>query len=107
MKILLRSLCFTNSVTWLMVHTMEIKIINSTALYFNSLQVRLTAAKSVYENPWLCSFILINEKRRGERGKKHWRIVSVIKNSFQNIICVIMSLVFGKNIHILYKTTCG
>lgn len=40
---------------------------NSTALYFNSVQMRLIFAKSGYENPWLCSFVLINEKRRGER----------------------------------------
>lgn len=45
------------------------EIMNSTALYFNSLKMRLIFAKSGYENPWLCSFVLINEKRRGERKK--------------------------------------
>lgn len=52
---------------------------NFAALYFNSLQMRLIFAKSGYENPWLCSFVLIKQKRRGER-KKHWHIVSVIKD---------------------------
>lgn len=54
-------------------------LMNFAALYFNSLQMRLIFAKSGYENPWLCSFVLIKQKRRGER-EKPWHIVSVIKD---------------------------
>lgn len=52
---------------------------NSNALYFNSFQMRLFFAKSGYENPWLCSFVLIKQNSRGER-KQHWQVVSVIKD---------------------------
>lgn len=77
-KILFLLLVFHNCCILARIHNGN-EIMNSTALYFNSLQMRLIFAKSGYGNPWLCSFVLIKHKRRGER-EKHWHIVSVIKD---------------------------